>query len=105
MAGVIDQAIDDLLDPDLSEAAVEWFSSISEEPCSFRWVCEHLNLSFSAVWSALARRNAKLLAHAGESKRPKLGPFVAIQLGERFRIGPGLLIILNHAVDCVVERD
>jgi hypothetical protein len=71
---VIDQAMADLSDPDLSEAAVSWFTSVSEESCSFRWVCEHLNLNASAVWSALARRNdrknpAKLLA---QSKRPKL---------------------------------
>jgi hypothetical protein len=53
---VIDQAIDDLSDPDLGEAAVEWFTSVSEQPTSFRWVCHHLDLNASAVWSALVQR-------------------------------------------------
>ena len=64
---VMEQAIDDLSDPDLGEAAVKWFTSVSEEPSTFRWVCEHLNLDASAVWFALAQRNdrkspAKLVA-------------------------------------------
>jgi hypothetical protein len=73
---VIDQAIDDLSDPDLREAAVEWFTSVSEQPGTFRWVCEHLNLNAPAVCSALAQRKdrknpAKLLVSAAASKRPK----------------------------------
>ena len=56
---VMEQAIDDLSDPDLGEAAVEWFTSVSEEPSSFRWVCEHLNLDASAVWAALAQHNGR----------------------------------------------
>jgi hypothetical protein len=73
---VIDQAIDDLSDPDLGEAAVEWFTSVSEQPGTFRWVCEHLDLNASAVWSALTQRkdrknHAKLFACADVSKRLK----------------------------------
>jgi hypothetical protein len=73
---VIDQAIDDLSDPDLGEAAVEWFTSVSEQPGTFRWVCEHLDLNASAVWSALSQRKnrkkpAKLFAYASASKRLK----------------------------------
>jgi hypothetical protein len=73
---VIDQAIDDLSDADLGEAAVEWFTSVSEQPTSFRWVCHHLDLNASAVWSALVQRKdlknrAKLFACADASKRLK----------------------------------
>jgi hypothetical protein len=73
---VIDQAIADLSDPDFEQAAVEWFASVSEQPGTFRWVCEHLNLNASAVCSALAQRKdrknpAKLLVCAAASKRPK----------------------------------
>jgi hypothetical protein len=73
---VIDQAIDDLSDPDLGEAAVEWFTSVSEQPGTFRWVCEHLGLNASAVWSALTQRkdrknHAKLFACTDASKRRK----------------------------------
>jgi hypothetical protein len=75
---VIDQAIDDLSDPDLGEAAVEWFTSVSEQPGTFRWVCEHLDLDASAVRSALLQRKdvknrAKLFvcADASPSKRLK----------------------------------
>jgi hypothetical protein len=73
---VIDQAIADLSDPDFGQAAVEWFTSVSEQPGTFRWVCEHLNLSASAVCSALAQRKdrknpPKLLLSAAASKRPK----------------------------------
>jgi hypothetical protein len=80
---VIDQAIDDLSDPDLREAAVEWFTSVSEQPSTFRWVCQHLDLDASAVWSALMQRRdrAKLVARRDASKRlkpdehrPRLGP-------------------------------
>jgi hypothetical protein len=73
---VMDQAIDDLSDPDLGEATVEWFTSVSEKPGTFRWVCEHLNLNASAVWSAVAQRKdrenpAKLIACAAAIKRLK----------------------------------
>jgi hypothetical protein len=33
---VIDHAIDDLSDPDLGEATIEWFTSASDEPGTFR---------------------------------------------------------------------
>jgi hypothetical protein len=73
---VIDQAIADLSDPDLGEAAVEWFTSVSEEPGTFRWICEHLDLDASAVRSALLQRKdrknrAKLVARRDVSKRLK----------------------------------
>jgi hypothetical protein len=73
---VIDQAIDDLSDPDLGQAAVEWFTSVSEQPGTFRWVCHHLDLNASAVWSALINRKhrknrVKLVARADVSKRLK----------------------------------
>jgi hypothetical protein len=73
---VIDQAIADISDPDLGEAAVEWFTSVSEQPGTFRWVCEHLDLNASAVWSALVQRKdrknrVKLSTCADASKRLK----------------------------------
>jgi hypothetical protein len=73
---VIDQAIADLSDPDLGEGAVEWFKSVSEEPGTFRWVCQHLDLNASAVWSALINRkhrktHVKLVARDDASKRLK----------------------------------
>jgi hypothetical protein len=73
---VIDQAIDDLSDPDLGEGAVEWFTSVSEEPGTFRWVCHHLDLNASAVWSALIKRKhrknrVKLVTRDDASKRLK----------------------------------
>jgi hypothetical protein len=73
---VIDQAIDDLLDPDLGEGAVEWFTSVSEEPGTFRWVCNHLDLNASAFWSALIKRKhpknrVKLVTRDDASKRLK----------------------------------
>jgi hypothetical protein len=71
---VIDQAIDDLSDPDLGEATIEWFTSASDEPGTFRWICVHLDLNASAVWAALSQRkdrkkSAKLFACAAASKR------------------------------------
>ena len=85
---VIDQAIDDLSDPDLGEAAVEWFTSVSEEPGTFRWVCEHLDLNASAVWSALRQRKdrknrAKFFACADASASKRLKPDE-----HRRRLGP-----------------
>jgi hypothetical protein len=73
---VIDQAIDDLSDPDLGEATIEWFTSASDEPGTFRWICVHLDLNASAVWAALSQRKdrkkpAKLFACAAASKRLK----------------------------------
>jgi hypothetical protein len=73
---VIDQAIDDLSDPDLGEGAVEWFTSVSEQPGCFRWVCQHLDLDASAVWSALINRKhrknrVKLVERDDASKRLK----------------------------------
>jgi hypothetical protein len=56
---VIDQAINDLSDPDLGEATVEWFTSASDRPGTFRWICDHLNLNASAVWTSLAQRESR----------------------------------------------
>ena len=53
---VIEQAIEDLSDPDLREAALEWFASTSDRPASFRWICDYLDLNASAVCIALTRR-------------------------------------------------
>jgi hypothetical protein len=53
---VIGQAIEDLSNPDLCEAAAVWFTSPSEEPATFLWICEHLDISASAVRSALIKR-------------------------------------------------
>ena len=53
---VIDQAIEDLSDPDLREAALEWFGSTSYSPASFCWICDYLDLNASAVCIALTRR-------------------------------------------------
>jgi hypothetical protein len=73
---VIDQAIDDLSDPDLGEATIEWFTSALDEPGTFRWICVHLDLNAAAVWAALSQRKdrkkpAKLFACAAPSKRLK----------------------------------
>src|SRR6266542_3785944 len=73
---VIDQAIDDLSDSDLGETTIEWFTSASDEPGTFRWICVHLDLNASAVWAALTQRKdrkkpAKLFACAAASKRLK----------------------------------
>ena len=46
---VIDQAIEDLSQPKLRQAAVESFTSSTQEPGSFRWACDHLDLNPSAV--------------------------------------------------------
>jgi hypothetical protein len=56
---VIDQAINDLSDPDFGEATVEWFTSVSEQPGTFRWICDHLNLNASAVWASLSQRESR----------------------------------------------
>jgi hypothetical protein len=56
---VIDKAIEDLSQPKLRQAAVDWFASTAHEPGSFRWACDHLDLNPSAVWAAL--NNAKEL--------------------------------------------
>ena len=50
---VIDQAIEDLSQPKLRQAAVDWFASTAHEPGSFRWACDHLDLNPSAVLAAL----------------------------------------------------
>jgi hypothetical protein len=63
---VIDQAIEDLSNPDLREPALEWFASTSERPATFRWICDHLNLSASAVCTALARRENRKNLPAGK---------------------------------------
>jgi hypothetical protein len=52
---VIDQAIEDLSQPNLRQAAVDWFTSSAQGPGSFRWACDHLDLNPSAVWAALEK--------------------------------------------------
>jgi hypothetical protein len=47
---VIDQAIEDLSQPKLRQAAVDWFASTAQGPGSFRWACDYLDLNSSAVW-------------------------------------------------------
>jgi hypothetical protein len=61
---VIDQAIEDLSQPNLRQAAVDWFTSSAQGPGSFRWACDHLDLNPSAVWAALekAKELGKTLA-------------------------------------------
>ncbi len=54
---VIDQAIDDLSQPKLHRAAVEWLASTGHGPGSFRWACDHLDLNPTAVWGALNKAN------------------------------------------------
>jgi hypothetical protein len=54
---VIDQAIEDLSQPRLHQAAVAWFTSTAHGPGSFRWACDHLDLNPSAVWAALNKAN------------------------------------------------
>src|SRR6266545_836067 len=63
---VIDQAIADLSDQDLHEAALEWFASTSDRPASFRWICDYLDLNASAVCAALRRRQSGQTLHAGK---------------------------------------
>jgi len=53
---VIDQAIEDLLDPDLNESTIMWFTSASDQPATFLWICVHLDLDASAVRAALKQR-------------------------------------------------
>ena len=60
---VIYQAIEDLSDPDLRQAALEWFASTSDRPASFRWICDHLDLNASAVCSAVIRRESRQNHH------------------------------------------
>ncbi len=64
---VIDQAIEDLWDPDLREAALEWFASTSDRPASFRWICDYLDLNASAVCARLTPRQGRQNLHAGKS--------------------------------------
>ena len=52
---VIDQAIEDLSQPKLRQAAVDWFGSTTQQPGSFRWACDHLDLNPAVVWSALKK--------------------------------------------------
>jgi hypothetical protein len=56
---VIEQAIEDLSDPDLNESTVQWFTSASDHPASFRWICVLLDLDASAVWAALKQRGSR----------------------------------------------
>jgi hypothetical protein len=60
---VIYQAIEDLSDPDLRQAALEWFASTSDRPASFRWICDHLDLNASAVCSAVIWRESRQNHH------------------------------------------
>ncbi len=55
---VIELAIVDLSDPDLREATLKWFTSASDQPMTFRWICVHLDLDASAVWAALKQRGS-----------------------------------------------
>ena len=64
---VIEQAIEDLSDPELREAALEWFTSTSHSPSSFCWICDHLDLNASAVWAALTRRQSPQNRRAGKA--------------------------------------
>ena len=57
---VIDQAIEDLSNPDLREPALEWFASTSDRPATFRWICDHLDLNASA---AVIRRESRQNHH------------------------------------------
>jgi hypothetical protein len=56
---VIEQAIEDLSEPDLEELTVKWFTSASDQPMTFRWICVHLDLDASAVWAALKQRDSR----------------------------------------------
>ena len=56
---VIEQAIEDLSDPDLNESTMRWFTSASEQQATFRWICVHLDLDASAVWAALKQRMSR----------------------------------------------
>ena len=64
---VIDQAIEDLSDPDLREAALEWFASTSYSPASFCWICDHLDLNASAICAALMRRQSPKNLRTGKA--------------------------------------
>jgi hypothetical protein len=50
---VVEQAIEDLSQPRLRQAAMTWFTSSARGPGSFHWACDHLDLNPAAVWSAL----------------------------------------------------
>ena len=72
---VIELAIVDFSDPDLRESTLKWFMSESNEPMTFRWICVHLDLDSSAVWTALKKQDpAKLSASVPASnnlRKPK----------------------------------
>jgi hypothetical protein len=61
---VIGQAIDDLSQPALQQAAVEWLASTAHGPGSFRWACDHLDLNPAAVWAALNHANVLDRTHS-----------------------------------------
>jgi hypothetical protein len=54
---VIGQALDDLSQPKLHQAAMDWLASTEHGPGSFRWICDHLDLNPSAVSAALNKAN------------------------------------------------
>lgn len=66
---VIDQAIGDLSDPDLCNAAAEWFTSTSDQPGTFLWICEQLDFDAPAVRSALFKRAMRITPRAPSSRR------------------------------------
>lgn len=55
---VIDQAVEDLSQPSLRQAAMQWLSSTARGLGSFRWACDHLDLNASAVRVALNKSEA-----------------------------------------------
>ena len=57
---VVDQAIGDLSDPDLCDAAAKWFTSTSDQPGTFLWICEQLDFDAPAVRSALFKRAMRI---------------------------------------------
>ena len=92
---VIDQAIEDLSDPDLREAALQWFASTSDRLASFRWICDYLDLNASAVCAALRRRESRQNLHAGKFVSRALASGkrrVISKPAGRHRVGFGLVV-------------
>jgi hypothetical protein len=78
---VIGQAIDDLSQPVLRLAAMDWLGSTAHGPGSFRWACDHLDLDPEAVSAALNKANdweKSRSTFGGESTRRR--PLVLIRV-------------------------
>jgi hypothetical protein len=85
---VLDQAIEDILNPCRREAAIHWLLSDSRKIGNFRWVCEHLDLNPHAVRAATSSRMLMPRRAAGNKRGTGSAEDVASEADRELEIRP-----------------